>query len=144
MSSWPRPFVLLFALLALLATVAAVDAQAVLAKPALTAAQQQAAEQKKRDAAAQAEQEKQKLAAAMDGMAERWRTRAKANGWTVYPPVAIAAPAGAAPAPSPSSTSQASPAAGQGALPPQGPIRSEKFGTAPASEDIKNPARKGK
>jgi hypothetical protein len=137
--------------LALLLYLAAGDAQAILPKPVLTPGQQQAADQKKRDAAALAEQEKQKLAASMESVATRWRSRAKENGWTAYPPVAIAAPApspAAAPVSAAASVHAAqstSASASAPASPSQpAPLRSEKLGTAPASEDVKNPARKGK
>lgn len=93
--------------------------------PALTPEQQQAAEAKKQQAAAQAEKEKQDLAASMEQVADRWRARAGERGWEVHPQV----PAGG----------------GQPkAAAPQVPVRSEKHGTAPASEDVKNPAEKGK
>ncbi|GIZ50244.1 hypothetical protein [Noviherbaspirillum aridicola] len=102
---------------------------AALAKlPALTPEQQQAAEEKKQAAAAQAEREKKELAASMDSVADHWRKRAAENGWQVHPQQ----PAGGA---------AAKPQATQT---PQMPVRSEKAGTAPPSEDVKNPAEKGK
>lgn len=96
---------------------------ALAALPAPTPEQQKAAAVKKEQAAAQAAKEKEELAASMDKVAARWRSRAAANGWETHPPTPIAAaPATAAAA----------------------PVRSEKSGTAPPSEDVKDPAKKGK
>ncbi|HEY8608055.1 MAG TPA: hypothetical protein VIM12_13150 [Noviherbaspirillum sp.] len=92
--------------------------------PALTPEQQQAAAAKKQQAAEQAEKEKQDLAASMENVAGRWRKRAAENGWETHPPV----PAGGT----------------QQNATPEMPVRSEKAGTAPASADVKDPAKKGK
>lgn len=113
------------------------------ALPAPTPQQAQAAAEKKAQAQIVAEKEKQALLARMDAVTERWRSRAAAEGWQVRPPVAIAA---AAPAPAPgqagTATAPAAAATPAGAPPagaaPAGiPIRSEKAGTAPPSEDVK-------
>lgn len=110
---------------------AAMSCKAALAVlPAPTPEQAQAAEAKKKQAAEQAAKEKQELAASMDKVAARWRERAKANGWEVHPATPVAAPGAADAAPP--------------ANPPAPPIRSEKAGTAPPSEDVKDPAKKGK
>lgn len=84
----------------------------------------QSAEEKKAQAAAQAEKEKQELSASMDKIAAYWRSRAAANRWEAHAPTAIGAPA-----------------AGTTSAPL---IRSEKSGTAAPSEDVKDPAKKGK
>jgi colicin import membrane protein len=102
------------------------------ALPPPTPAQQEAAAAKKAVADAQAAKDKALLTASMDAITARWRSRASAQGWKVHAPVAIAA---AAPA-------HAAAPAGQpeGKLTPAGaaaPIRSEKLGTAPPSEDVK-------
>jgi hypothetical protein len=89
------------------------SALAALPKP--TPAQQQAAAEKKAKADAQAAKDKESLAASMDAVSAHWRTRATQEGWKAHPAVAIAA---AAPAANP-------------------PVKSEKFGTAPPSEDVK-------
>ena len=89
----------------------------------------------------------------MDTVSARWRARAASQGWKVHPPVAIAAaaPAGAAPAAagggsaSSLSASGIVTAAGAGgqqsgqllASSANPIVKSEKFGTAPPSEDVK-------
>ncbi|THC39369.1 hypothetical protein C2862_24085, partial [Massilia sp. Mn16-1_5] len=65
------------------------------ALPAPTPAQQQAAAAKKAAADADAAKAKELLAASMDAVSARWRSRAASQGWKTNPPVAIAA----APAP---------------------------------------------
>ena len=117
-------------LAALALALAAATAQAALPPP--TPAQQEAAAAKKAAADAQAAKDKALLAASMDAISARWRSRASAQGWKTHAPVAIAA---AAPA-------QAAAPAGQpeGKLTPAGaaaPIKSEKLGTAPPSTDVK-------
>jgi hypothetical protein len=131
------------------------------ALPPPTPAQQQAAAEKKAKADAQAAKDKESLAASMDAVSARWRTRASQEGWKTHPAVAIAA---AAPAPAPAaagaaagtsaapvsaSVTAAGPAsapagtlgagattaAGQAAANPG--VKSEKLGTAPPSEDVK-------
>ena len=102
------------------------------ALPPPTPAQQEAAAAKKAAADAQAAKDKALLAASMDAISARWRSRASAQGWKTHAPVAIAS---AAPA-------QAAAPAGQpeGKLTPAGaaaPIKSEKLGTAPPSTDVK-------
>jgi hypothetical protein len=139
---------------ALLATASAsLSAWATL--PAPTPAQQQAADAKKAQAAAQAAKDKESLAASMDTLSSRWRGRAAQQGWKTHAPVAIAAAPAAAAAPASGAPGVATPgvatpggivtAAGAGGrqagqLPasPANPIvKSEKWGTAPPSEDQK-------
>ncbi|TFW32568.1 hypothetical protein [Massilia horti] len=92
------------------------SAMAGAALPPPTPEQAQAAAEKKAKADAQAQQEKQELLATMDTIAARWRSRAAVQGYTVHPPVQLAA--------------QSAPA----------PVRSEKLGTAPPSADVKQAA----
>lgn len=114
------------------------------ALPPPTPAQQEAAAAKKAAADAQAAKDKASLAASMDAITARWRSRAAAQGLKTHAPVAIAAAAPAA-AGAPAATgapAQAPDPAGQpeGKLTPAGaaaPIRSEKLGTAPPSTDVK-------
>ena len=127
---------------------AAGSAWAALPVPAPTPAQQQAAAAKKAAADAQAAKDKESLSASMDAVSSRWRSRAAQQGWKTHAPVAVAAAAipGAT-----SGTSAGAPAGGivtaagaggqqAGQLPasPANPIiKSEKFGTAPPSDDQK-------
>ena len=134
------------------------SAWAALPTPALTPAQQQAAAAKKAAADAQAAKDKESLAASMDAVSSRWRGRAAQQGWKTHPPVAIAAAASTAPAAAAGAAGAAGASAAPGAasagivtaagaggqqagqLPasPANPIvKSEKFGTAPPSEDHK-------
>jgi colicin import membrane protein len=114
------------------------------ALPPPTPAQQEAAAAKKAAADAQAAKDKASLAASMDAITARWRSRAGVQGWKTHAPVAIAAAApaaGAAPAAA-GAPAQAPAPAGQpeGKLTPAGaaaPIKSEKLGTAPPSTDVK-------
>ena len=121
----------------------AAPAQAALPKPAPTPAQQEAAAAKKAQADAQAAKDKESLAASMDSVASRWRSRASQQGWKTHPPVAIAAAAPAAAAAGGSAapitgTAPAGQPAGQlTAAGAAAPIRSEKLGTAPPSQDVK-------
>jgi predicted small lipoprotein YifL len=85
----------------------------------------------KPDAAAQAEKAKQELAASMDQVASSWRAAAAKHGWPTHAPTPVAPAAGIA----------ASAAQQGGASPP--PVKSEKSGTAPASEDVKRPKPPG-
>jgi hypothetical protein len=124
------------------------------ALPPLTPAQQQAAAEKKAKADAQAAKDKESLAASMDAVSTRWRTRASQEGWKAHPAVAIAAAAPAAPAAGAAPASASVTAAGPASPPPAGSlgagattaagqaavnpaIKSEKLGTAPPSEDVK-------
>jgi len=119
----------------LAAALAAGPAQAALPKP--TTAQQEAAAAKKAQADAQAAKDKQSLSASMDAVASHWRSRAAQQGWKTHPPVAIAAAAPGLAAPITGAGPAGQPA---GQLTPAGaaaPIRSEKLGTAPPSEDVK-------
>ena len=61
--------------------------------PAPTPAQQQAAAAKKAAADADAAKAKEQLAASMDAISTRWRSRAASQGWTTHAPVTIAAAA---------------------------------------------------
>ncbi|AXA91543.1 hypothetical protein [Massilia sp. YMA4] len=94
--------------------------------PPPTPQQAAAAAAKKAQADAQAQQDKAALLQSMDAVSARWRARAAKEGWSTHPPVAVAAPAAAVTAPA----TPARPAAPV-------PVRSEKLGTAPASEDVK-------
>jgi hypothetical protein len=108
--------------------------------PAPTPEQQQAAATKKEQAAAKQAIEKQQLTETMDRIAERWRTRAGKEGWKTNPPTPVAAQSGAPTQGTPpaSGTAAAQPGASAAAPAPAAPpIRSEKFGTAPASADVK-------
>jgi hypothetical protein len=117
------------------------------ALPTPTPAQQQAAAAKKAAADAQAAKDKLSLAASMDAVTSRWRTRAAQEGWKSHPAVAVAAAAPAAggapitaagpasPPPAGSPGAGNTTAAGQASVNPA--IKSEKLGTAPPSEDVK-------
>jgi hypothetical protein len=61
------------------------------ALPAPTPAAQAAAATKKAAADAQAAKDKENLVAAMESLSQRWRKNAASSGWTVHPPVAMAA-----------------------------------------------------
>jgi colicin import membrane protein len=91
-------------------------------------------------ATSEAQQQAVALAASMDAVASRWRTRAQAQGWRVNPQTPVAALAGFD-----ASATQSSPS-GQpaGRLTEAGaaaPGRSEKAGTAAPSADVKQPTR---
>jgi hypothetical protein len=116
---------------------AALCSLAVAKLPAPTSAQAEAAAAKKKQADAQAEKEKQELAATMDAIAARWRARAAANGWPTNPPTPVAAPAQALNAPATQSSPSGQPGGRQGSAALAAPVRSEKSGTAPPSEDMK-------
>jgi len=123
-------------ILTLALVLSAATANAALPPP--TPAQQEAAAAKKAAADAQAAKDKASLAASMDAITARWRSRAAAQGLKTHAPVAIAAAAPAAAG----APAQAAAPAGQpeGKLTPAGaaaPIRSEKLGTAPPSTDVK-------
>ena len=77
------------------------------------------------DTKSEVDREKRDLAAAMDRIAARWRDRAQQQGLKTHPPV-----------------TEQSVSAPSGHVPPL-PIRSEKLGTAPPSEDAKIPPEKG-
>jgi Tfp pilus assembly protein PilV len=111
--------------------------------PPLTPEQEQAAAAKKQQAAAQAEKEKQQLAASMEKIASRWRARAQENGWQINQSTPVSADTAFNPAAG-QSTSAAQPGGRLGGAAADMPVRSEKQGTAPPSEDVKNPAEKGK
>jgi len=89
----------------------------------------------------QATQQARALAASMDAVAARWRSRASAQGWPMNPPTPVPDLPGLK-----ASTTQSAAPTGQ----PQGrlteaatqlPIRSEKLGTAPPSQDVKKATR---
>jgi hypothetical protein len=104
--------------------------------PPLTPEQEQAAAAKKAQAAAQQEKEKQQLGESMDKIADRWRARAAKEGWKTQSPTAVSAPAGFdASAAQSSSSGQPGGKLGEDAA--KAPMRSEKAGTAPPSEDVK-------
>lgn len=84
-------------------------------------------------AAARAQEEKQALAASMDEVTRRWRADAAKNGWQAHPPTAIEAVAGISASNAQDHT--------RASMPP--PVRSEKEGTAPPSEDVKKPKEPG-
>lgn len=111
--------------------------------PPLTPEQQQAAAAKKAQAAAQAEKEKQELAASMDKIASRWRAKAAENGWKTNPPTQVQAIPGFNASATQSSPS-GQPGGRLGSAAAEAPVRSEKAGTAVPSEDVKDPAKKGK
>lgn len=126
--------------LLLVAGCASLAAQAAL--PPKTPAQQQAAADKKAKDDAQAAKDKQALSDSMDAVAARYRARAAKEGWKTHPPVAIAAAKPAAGAAGVASAANNEGPAGQpnGKLTEAGanaPKRSEKFGTAPPSSDVK-------
>jgi hypothetical protein len=115
-------------------------AWAALPVAAPTPAQQQAAAAKKAAADAQAAKDQESLSASMDAVSSRWRSRAAQHGWETHPPVAVAA-AATSPAASAGIVTTAGAGGQQGAPPPSSPanpiIKSEKYGTAPPSEDEK-------
>jgi hypothetical protein len=84
-------------------------------------------------AAARAQQEKQELAASMDEVTRRWRAEAAKNGRQTHPPTPIDAVAGIAKSNAQDHT--------RTSMPP--PVRSEKEGSAPPSEDVKKPKEPG-
>ncbi|WP_157269654.1 hypothetical protein [Azohydromonas aeria] len=122
-----------------------VAAQAAL--PAPTPEQQAAAAAKAAQAASAAAVEKQQLDAATDRVAQHWRQRAAAQGWKVNPPTPVATAAvgnsgagtGGAQQPGQGNPHSAPGTPAAGAAAPALPIRSEKHGTAPPSEDVKQP-----
>lgn len=111
--------------------------------PDPTPEQQAAAAAKKQQAAEQAEKEKKELAAAMDRIGAYWRKRAAEQGWKTHPPTQVQATAGITASGTQSGPS-GQPGGKQGEAAAQMPVRSEKAGTAPPSEDVKDPAKKGK
>jgi hypothetical protein len=127
--------------IAALLCVVSASAAATLRPP--TPEQAQAAAAKKAQADAQAEKEKQELAAAMEAIAARWRERAKANGWPVYPPTPVATKQ-ALDAPATQSSSSAQPGGKLGSAAREAPRPSEKSGTAPPSKDVKTKPANGK
>lgn len=88
------------------------------------------ASSKEAQAKAQAEKEKQQLAASMDAVAQRWQSLASARGWQLE----TGADTGSSGVSALGETQTS--AIGLPTL-----IRSEKLGTAPPSEDVKDPAQ---
>ena len=68
---------------------------ALAALPPPSPAQAKEAADKKAKADAQAAKEKELLAAKVDAVSARWRSRAAAEGWSIKPPVTVAAATGA-------------------------------------------------
>lgn len=140
-----------------LATGLALAGSAWPALPPPNPAQARAAAAKKAEADAKAAKEKEVLAASMDRISGRWKERAAEEGWQIRPPpdlppppritpgvtpanagVPAPAPAGAVPGTAAaSSATAAAPLSVQALNSAKVPIRSEKLGTAPASEDVK-------
>jgi len=125
------------------AAIVCASGMAVAKLPDPTPEQQQAAAAKKQQAAEQAEKEKKELAASMERIGTYWRKRAAEKGWKTNPPTAVQATAGISASGAQSSAS-GQPGGKQGEAAAQAPIRSEKAGTAAPSEDVKDPAKKGK
>jgi hypothetical protein len=130
-----HPFKYLFHI-AIAMLLAALSGMTVAKLPPPTPEQAQAAAAQKAQADAQAEKEKQELAATMDAIAARWRARAAANGWQVHAPTPVAAVQGMNTTAAQSSPS-GQPGGQQGSATAQAPVRSEKWGTAPPSADVK-------
>jgi Tfp pilus assembly protein PilV len=108
--------------------------------PPPTPAQAQAAAEKKALAQATADKEKQALLTAMDAIAARWRGRAGSEGWTVNPPVAVAAPMPALAQPNTQTSASGQPGGVMGSAAKTAPMTSEKSGTAAPSADVKKAA----
>lgn len=124
--------------LAMMAAVMAVAAASAFAKlPPPTAAQAEAAAQKKAQAAAQAEKDKQALAASMDAVASRWRANASSHGRKVNAPTPVASPAAAIGTAAAQSSQSGQPGGKLGSTAQNAPVKSEKSGTAPPSENVK-------
>ena len=105
--------------------------------PPPTPAQAQAAAEKKALTQATADKEKQALLTTMDALAGRWRGRAGTEGWTVNPPVAVAAPMPALAQPNTQTSPSGQPGGVMGASAKAAPMTSEKSGTAAPSADVK-------
>ncbi|MFL6674372.1 MAG: hypothetical protein ACJ8LG_13900 [Massilia sp.] len=105
--------------------------------PPPSPAQAQAAAAKKAKADAQAQKDKQELLDTMDSVNARWRSRAAAQGLKVNPPVAVAAQPAATATPLTGAAPAGQPDGKMTATAQAAPIRSEKLGTAPPSEDVK-------
>lgn len=115
----------------------AIPAVAVAKLPPPTPAQAQVAAEKKALAQAQADKEKQALAASMDALSARWRSRAATEGWAVKPAVSVAAPLPALMQPATQAGPAGQPGGVMGQAAQAAPIKSEKSGTAVPSEDVK-------
>lgn len=119
---------------------AALPGPAVAALAAPTEAEAKAAAEKKAKADAKAATEKKQLAASMEAVAQRWRTTATERGWTVHSPTPIDAVAGiSAEAALDKPSGQPGGKLGEDAA--KAPVRSEKLGTAPDSQDVKPAAK---
>ena len=107
------------------------------ALPPPTPEQKAEADAKKAKADAQAEKDKQALSASMDTVAERWRKTAASKGWKSHPPTPIASASKEHDKPATQTSASGQPGGKLGEAAAQAPIRSEKTGTAPPSEDVK-------
>lgn len=115
----------------------AIPALALAKLPPPTPAQAQVAAEKKAQAQAAAEKDKQALVASMDAITTRWRSRAATEGWTVNPPVSVAAPLPALVQPNTQTSPSGQPGGVMGPAAKAAPITSEKSGTAAPSADVK-------
>lgn len=92
-----------------------------------------------------AERQKIALAAAQDATVARWRSNATSHNWPTHPAAALDTAAnapGAVVAPAaPAAPASAAASVPGPAIAAEAPIRSEKLGTAPPSEDVKQPTR---
>ncbi len=95
-------------------------------------------DQAKATADAQAEREKQQLAAAMQRVSQRWRANAATEGWPTHAPTPVEPIAGIE-ASNRQSSASGQPGGKLGEVARDAPIPSEKLGTAPPSEDVKQP-----
>lgn len=107
------------------------------ALPPPTPEQKAEADAKKAKAAAQAEKDKQELSASMDAVTERWRKSAATRGWKTHPATPIASASKEQDKPAAQTSASGQPGGKLGEAAAQAPIRSEKAGTAPPSEDVK-------
>jgi hypothetical protein len=118
------------------------SALATLPKP--TPAQAEAAAAKKADADAKAAKEKEALLATMDKVSDRWKSRAASEGWKIKPPVVAPGSVSINAAPGVETVAAGGPPVpGATPLSPHAlnaanlPVKTEKAGTAIASEDVK-------
>lgn len=116
---------------------ASLSSVAMSALPPPTPEQAEAAAAKKAQADAEAEKQKRELAASMEKISDRWRSKAVANGWQTHPPTPVAAPVKALDAPAKQSGPSGQPGGKMGSAVDDAPKRSEKAGTALPSEDVK-------
>jgi len=119
------------------AALLALGGMALAALPAPTPQQAQAAAAKKAQAEAQAKKEREELLAKMDEVNARWRANAARAGEPTNPAVPVAAPGAAMTAPAKGQGPAGQPGGELGPAAQAAPVRSEKAGTAPPSEDVK-------